>query len=43
LLGFAIQHVYSSILMSVVERNGTMDSIFTGYKQLPKDLPEDDA
>jgi len=32
LLGFAVHHVYSSILMSQVEQNATMESIFSGYK-----------
>jgi Ni/Fe-hydrogenase 1 B-type cytochrome subunit len=32
LLGFAVHHVYSAILMSKVEKNGTMDSIFGGWK-----------
>jgi Ni/Fe-hydrogenase 1 B-type cytochrome subunit len=32
ILGFAIQHIYSSILMSKVEKDGTIDSIFSGYK-----------
>jgi Ni/Fe-hydrogenase 1 B-type cytochrome subunit len=36
LLGFAVHHVYSSILMASVEKTGTMDSIFTGYKWVPK-------
>jgi Ni/Fe-hydrogenase 1 B-type cytochrome subunit len=36
LLGFAAHHVYSSILMATVEKTGTMDSIFTGYKWVPK-------
>ena len=38
LLGFAVHHVYSGILMSTVEANGTMESIFSGYKFVP---PED--
>ena len=32
LVGFAVQHVYSSVLMSSIEGNGTLDSIFTGWK-----------
>jgi Ni/Fe-hydrogenase 1 B-type cytochrome subunit len=31
---FALQHVYSSWLTSVVEKNGTIDSIFSGNKWL---------
>jgi Ni/Fe-hydrogenase 1 B-type cytochrome subunit len=38
LLGFTVHHVYSGILMSTVEANGTMESIFSGYKFVP---PED--
>jgi Ni/Fe-hydrogenase 1 B-type cytochrome subunit len=37
ILGFAIQHIYSSILMSRVDKDGTIDSIFSGYKILDKD------
>jgi Ni/Fe-hydrogenase 1 B-type cytochrome subunit len=32
LLGFAVHHVYSSLLMDAEERNGLMTSIFSGYK-----------
>ena len=40
LIGFAIHHVYSGLLVSIVERNGTMDSIFSGWKWFPRhDLP----
>lgn len=40
LIGFAIHHVYSGLLVAIVERNGTMDSIFSGWKWLPRhDLP----
>lgn len=42
LIGFVIQHVYSAILMSRVEKNGCVDSMFSGYKFLPKDMPDDD-
>jgi len=38
LLGFAVHHVYSAVLMSTVEANATMESIFSGYKFVP---PED--
>jgi Ni/Fe-hydrogenase 1 B-type cytochrome subunit len=39
LIGFAIHHVYSAWLMDVKERNGTMASIFGGYKFIePRDL-----
>jgi Ni/Fe-hydrogenase 1 B-type cytochrome subunit len=39
LLGFVIQHVYSSILMAKIEKTGTMDSIFSGWKIVPKGRP----
>jgi len=32
LLGFAVHHVYSAVLMSQVEQKATMESIFSGYK-----------
>jgi Ni/Fe-hydrogenase 1 B-type cytochrome subunit len=32
LLGFAVHHVYSALLMDFEEKNGLMSSIFTGYK-----------
>ena len=32
LWGFVVHHVYSAILMSQVEGNATMESIFSGYK-----------
>ncbi len=35
LLVFVVQHLYSSVLMSHAERDGTVDSIFTGFKFLP--------
>jgi Ni/Fe-hydrogenase 1 B-type cytochrome subunit len=38
LLGFAVHHVYSGVLMSTVEANATMESMFSGYKFVP---PED--
>jgi Ni/Fe-hydrogenase 1 B-type cytochrome subunit len=37
LLGFMVHHVYSGILMSTVEANGTMESIFSGYKFVPRE------
>jgi Ni/Fe-hydrogenase 1 B-type cytochrome subunit len=42
LLGFFIHHLYSAILTSVVERNGTMESIFTGSKWLSRKLADHD-
>jgi Ni/Fe-hydrogenase 1 B-type cytochrome subunit len=32
LLGFAVHHVYSAVLMSSTETTATMESIFSGYK-----------
>jgi len=32
LLGFMVHHVYSAILTSIVEKNGELDSIFSGHK-----------
>jgi Ni/Fe-hydrogenase 1 B-type cytochrome subunit len=37
LLGFAVHHVYSSVLMSTIEANATMESIFSGYKFVPRE------
>ncbi len=38
-IGFAIHHVYSAWLMDIKEKNGTLSSIFSGYKFIdPKDL-----
>lgn len=42
LLGFMVHHIFSALLVSRVEKNGTMDSIFGGYKYLPKDRDGDD-
>ena len=43
-LAFVIHHVYSAVLVSWEERNGLMESIFTGYKFVPKaELEEDSA
>jgi len=38
LLGFAGHHIYSAVLMSTLEANGTMESMFSGLKFVP---PED--
>lgn len=32
LIGFAIHHIYSAVLVSLVEKNGEIDSIVSGYK-----------
>lgn len=37
LIGFAVHHVYSALLMSNVEQNATMESIFSGYKFVPRE------
>ena len=37
LIGFAVHHVYSSVLMSQIEQNATIESIFSGYKFVPRD------
>jgi Ni/Fe-hydrogenase 1 B-type cytochrome subunit len=36
LLGFTVHHVYSAILVAFVEQEGTVESIITGYKWVPK-------
>ena len=40
---FVIHHVYSAVLVSWEERNGLIESIFTGYKFIPKDELEEDS
>lgn len=42
LLGFAVHHVYSAILVSVVEHNGTIDSIVSGWKWFRRDAVADE-
>jgi Ni/Fe-hydrogenase 1 B-type cytochrome subunit len=37
IIGFAVHHVYSAVLMSQVEANATVESIFSGYKFVPAD------
>ena len=37
LLGFGVHHVYSGVLMSIIEANATMESIFSGYKFVPRE------
>jgi Ni/Fe-hydrogenase 1 B-type cytochrome subunit len=36
LLGFTLHHIYSAVLVAIIERNGTLDSIFSGYKWVPR-------
>ena len=38
LLGFSVHHVYSGLLMSQIDQNGTVESIFSGYKFIDRDL-----
>jgi Ni/Fe-hydrogenase 1 B-type cytochrome subunit len=40
LIGFTAHHVWSSILMSLTERNGLIDSIFSGFKHAPTEPKE---
>jgi len=37
LLGFFAHHFFSSVLMSNIEQNGTIESIFSGYKFVPRE------
>lgn len=37
LLGFFAHHFFSSVLMSNIEQNGTMESIFSGFKFVPRE------
>jgi Ni/Fe-hydrogenase 1 B-type cytochrome subunit len=41
---FTVHHVYSAILVDVVERNGELSSIVTGYRidLLEDETPHDD-
>jgi Ni/Fe-hydrogenase 1 B-type cytochrome subunit len=41
-MAFVIHHVYSAMLVSKEERNGLMESIFTGWKFLPRWLLDED-
>lgn len=41
LLCFVVQHIYSATLMAKVEKVGVMDSIFGGWKVIPKDHLEE--
>jgi len=41
LLGFMVHHVYSAVLVSIVERNGTIDSIISGRKWFSPDELEE--
>jgi Ni/Fe-hydrogenase 1 B-type cytochrome subunit len=37
LIGFAVHHVYSAVMMSLVEPNATVESMFSGNKYLPRE------
>jgi Ni/Fe-hydrogenase 1 B-type cytochrome subunit len=37
LIAFAVHHVYSAVLMSQIEANATVESIFSGYKFVPRE------
>jgi Ni/Fe-hydrogenase 1 B-type cytochrome subunit len=42
-IAYGIVHVHMCLIVSAVEKRGLMDSIFTGYKNIPVDeLEEDD-
>lgn len=41
LIGFAIHHIYSAWLMDIKEKNGTMSSIFSGYKFIDTEEEQD--
>lgn len=43
IIAFAVAHTFFAMLTSRNEKNGEMDSIFSGYKFLPKGQPPDDA
>jgi len=37
LVGFVAHHIYSAAMMSVIEQNATMESMFSGYKFVPRE------
>jgi Ni/Fe-hydrogenase 1 B-type cytochrome subunit len=39
-MAFLIHHVYSAIVVSMEEHNGLMESIFSGWKFVPRRLLE---
>lgn len=41
LIGFAVHHVYSAILTARVEKNGALDSIFSGFKFMRRGSKDD--
>ncbi len=40
LLGFFVHHIYSAVLAASVEKNGILESIFTGYKWVRREQIE---
>lgn len=42
LVGFVVHHIFSALLVARVEKNGTLDSIFSGWKFLPKNRNDRD-
>ena len=42
LIGFIVHHIYSAVLTAIVEKNGTIDSMFSGWKWFRRhdDAPE---
>lgn len=40
LLGFTVHHVYSAVLVAMIEKNGTIDSVISGYKWVPRGVLE---
>jgi Ni/Fe-hydrogenase 1 B-type cytochrome subunit len=43
LIAFFIHHIYSALLVGISERNGEMESIFTGWKFVSKRLVDEVA
>lgn len=41
LLGFGLHHIHSAILTAITEKNGELDSIFSGNKYLPRHVAEE--
>ncbi|HTZ60440.1 MAG TPA: Ni/Fe-hydrogenase, b-type cytochrome subunit [Acidobacteriaceae bacterium] len=42
-MAFLIHHVYSAVLVAIEQRNGLMESIFSGWKFVPQRLLMDDS
>jgi Ni/Fe-hydrogenase 1 B-type cytochrome subunit len=42
LMAFLIHHVYSAVLVSIEEKNGLMESIFSGWKFVPRRLLDEE-